>query len=217
MFWQGVHLCLISSFFFFVSKANKMHCFLRVHSSKGLDTSKPLYLLPIMELQFQMFFSSIVCLTQTVSHLTGEKQSWTGYRSSHRYTVYTSWWKKVGIQTFTIYSKMSQIVIVTDVIMWRSKWVSGIWQPESSRMAEQWEVLSGGKKKKKLNDLWAGSIILSSVIPLGPASLFRLSSLSLLLSVLVILSVPLLSVSSSSATSLSSPPSVCSAHVVWLT
>lgn len=63
---------------------------------------------------------------------------------------------------------MSQIVTVTDVIMWRSKWDSGIWQPESSRMAEEWEMLSGGKKKKKLNDLWAGSIIPSSVIPLGP-------------------------------------------------
>lgn len=83
---------------------------------------------------------------------------------------------KVGFQTFTIYSEMSQIVTLTDVIMWRSKWDSGIWQAESSRMAEQWELPSAGKKKKKWNDLWAGSIILSFVIPPGPASLFPLST-----------------------------------------
>lgn len=65
---------------------------------------------------------------------------------------------------------MSQIVTVTGVIMWRSKWDCGVWQPERCRMAEEW----GGKKKKKWNDLWAGSIILSSVILPGLSSLFSL-------------------------------------------
>lgn len=67
---------------------------------------------------------------------------------------------------------MSQIVTVTDVIMWRSKWDSGIWRPESSRMAEEWGVSSGGKRKRRWNDLRADGIILSSVAPLAPALFF---------------------------------------------
>lgn len=78
-------------------------------------------------------------------------------------------------------------------------------------MAEKWEVLSGEEKKKKLNDLWAGSIIVSSVSPHDPTTLP-----SALIPFLVLLFSPLLSVSSSNSM-LSFPLSVYSARVLWLT
>ena len=84
-------------------------------------------------------------------------------KSCHGCVWIKSLWKRVGIQTLAIHSKMSQIVTLTDVIMWRSKWDFGIWQSESIGIAEEWEVSSGGKKRKKWKDLWEGSVIPSSV------------------------------------------------------
>ncbi len=70
------------------------------------------------------------------------------------------------MQTF----KIPQIVSVTDTIIKRSKWDSGIWKPES-RMAEEGEVLSGGKEEMQSFRSRPGSFIFSLVIPLDPVSL----------------------------------------------